>query len=146
MAPQTPRASQPHRPLRVWPLTSSSSSSCLLPPAVLGTMGMPDLSTCSCRKRSLRAISSQRLTCGVFARLRSRGGVDPGAAGHRCTCGTRWQGLPRRRTHLVGVGALEGALFRVEVLELQQPHLAQRGHRVVRRLGGDNQLRGNTRR
>ena len=43
-------------------------------------------------------------------------------------------------THLVGIGALEGGLVGVEVLELQHAHLAQRRNCVVRSLRRDHQL------
>lgn len=78
-----------------------------------------DRPTCSDRKRSLRAISSQRLTCGAISWCISN---------HRCCtprmavccCDTRLSSGPR----LVGVVALEGALVLVEVTKLQQAHIA----------------------
>lgn len=161
--------------------------------------------TCSLKKRSLRAISSQRRTCVAHGACRvlprhghggevgskrapyapptsrqrwhqlapqqvlspplpslrtrehdpemvSRPQRSPFPTCRRCSMRrypptTLWvnQCLSPRCTHLVGVCALEGRLVRVEVLELQQPHLTQHLHRVVRGVGRDHELHAHTR-
>lgn len=94
-----------------------------------------DRPTCSDRKRSLRAISSQRLTCGAISWCVSNHRCCTRTA--VCCCDTRPSPGPR----LVGVVALEGALVLVEVTKLQQAHIAQRCHGIVSRFGRNHQLR-----
>lgn len=98
-------------------------------------MGISAPVTCSWKKRRRRDISLHRLTCAPPNSARQQ-------RAQNTTEGKAFGKGAGHGQHLAGIGAGKGLALGVEVLELQQPEVAQLRDRLVRRVRRDDELHG----